>query len=466
MLFPISISLERHRAEVRRAVNDEKLNTIAHHMSGANTSTEWTIEGRRLIPLLPRLVPQTAFTGMANSAANEQSARNQLMLSPSETAVKHQIETNQAIDESLGTTTPKRRRLDSQNQAHFIPVKADPIVVQNTSNLVPNHRTPHSISTRTVVNPSNCYTVATTMSPQSVGQSGARVIFVSTPTTAQSNANTPAKGVNAIPLIQRHTSPQKPVIDVPNTRMTKQRPGRPPVNTSIVGLIGVSGNQTNQKNIKTTATKTTVNAANVSLATNVTRLPFISGTQVFAKSNGQQQVVVFPVNSRQQVSVPLSQTVKAISIPSTGPSVTTSAPTLIYQSGSNVKTGPRVQAPNLIIMQQKQIVSTSKTMTSVPTTAITLSKASIAKPQVIKSGQVFPGKKTVVDIGPNSKSQTFTLSDNSKIITKRVQTSPKSLQEMNINLSELSQRGGVLEIDASNEAFAGLFSSYNKVSVA
>lgn len=448
-------------------------------MSGANTSTEWTIEGRRLIPLLPRLVPQTAFTGMANSAANEQSARNQLMLSPSETGVKHVIETNPTIDETLATTTPKRRRLDSQNQTHLIPIKAnsvsEPIVVQNASNLVPNHRTPHSITTRTVVNPTNCYTVATTMSPHSsVGQSGARVIFVSTPTTAQPNAVNPSsKGVTAIPLIQRHTlSPSKPVIDVPNTRVTKQRPGRPSVNTSIVGLIGVAGNQTNQKTIKTTATKTTVNATNVSLAGNVTRIPFLSGTQVFAKSNGQQQVVVFPVNSRQQVSVPISQTVKAISIPSSGPSqtTTTTAPTLIYQSGSNVnvKTVPRVQAPNLIIMQQKPIVQTSKSMTSVPTTAITLSKASIGKPQAGKN-QIFPGKKTVVDIGPNSKSQTpvsfTTMSDNPRIITKRIQTSPKSLQEMNINLTELSQRGGVLEIDASSAEVAGLFSSYNKVSI-
>ncbi|KAK3095595.1 hypothetical protein FSP39_016479 [Pinctada imbricata] len=84
----LSISTERHRAEVRRAVNDEKLSTIAYHMSGPNTDSEWMIEGRRLIPLMPRLVPQTAFTVTANQVANMQAERNASMPSPSLTANK------------------------------------------------------------------------------------------------------------------------------------------------------------------------------------------------------------------------------------------------------------------------------------------------------------------------------------------------------------------------------------------
>ena len=426
-------------------------------MSGPNTSTEWTIEGRRLIPLLPRLVPQTAFTGVANTAATDQMNRNQLMLSPSETGIK-QMDSNQVTDDAFSTTTPKRRRVDSQSQSQFGPLKTnsicEPIVVQNASPFGPNQRSPHSISSRTVVNAGNCYTVSTTLSP-TMGQSGARVIFVSTSTTSPSSVNTTTKGVTAIPLISRHTlgSPQKPVIDIPNTRTIKQRPGRPAtVNTSIVGLIGVPGNQ---KQTKTVSNKTTINPTNVSLAANVTRIPFISGTQVFTKSNGQQQVVVFPVNSRQPVSI--GQTVKAISIPSSSGSVTTTAPTVIYQSGSNVKNVGRGQG-NLIIMQQKQIVNTSKPMTSGPTHAITLSKANIAKNQV--KSQLFPHKKQVVDIGPNPINQSlrFNLGDNPKIITKRIQTSPKSSHEIAVNLPELAQRG-VIEIDASNEAFAGLLNS-------
>ncbi|XP_012137016.1 uncharacterized protein LOC100874885 isoform X4 [Megachile rotundata] len=65
----LHISNERHRAEVRRAVNDEKLATIAEQLNGPNTGTDWTIEGRRVIPLLPRLKARSAFTTIANSLA-------------------------------------------------------------------------------------------------------------------------------------------------------------------------------------------------------------------------------------------------------------------------------------------------------------------------------------------------------------------------------------------------------------
>ncbi|KAK2586594.1 hypothetical protein KPH14_011468 [Odynerus spinipes] len=63
----LHISNERHRAEVRRAVNDEKLAMIAEQLNGPNTAIDWTMEGRRTIPLLPRLKAKNAFTMLANS---------------------------------------------------------------------------------------------------------------------------------------------------------------------------------------------------------------------------------------------------------------------------------------------------------------------------------------------------------------------------------------------------------------
>ncbi|XP_011058679.1 PREDICTED: protein EMSY [Acromyrmex echinatior] len=63
----LHISNERHRAEIRRAVNDEKLATIAEQLNGPNTGIDWTLEGRRSIPLLPRLKARSAFTTLANS---------------------------------------------------------------------------------------------------------------------------------------------------------------------------------------------------------------------------------------------------------------------------------------------------------------------------------------------------------------------------------------------------------------
>uniref|UniRef100_A0A3Q1MI67 EMSY transcriptional repressor, BRCA2 interacting n=1 Tax=Bos taurus TaxID=9913 RepID=A0A3Q1MI67_BOVIN len=101
----IGISTERHRAEVRRAVNDERLTTIAHKMnlslylgerpsysmSGPNSSSEWSIEGRRLVPLMPRLVPQTAFTVTANAVANAAVQHNASLPVPAETGSKEVV---------------------------------------------------------------------------------------------------------------------------------------------------------------------------------------------------------------------------------------------------------------------------------------------------------------------------------------------------------------------------------------
>ncbi|XP_041749636.1 BRCA2-interacting transcriptional repressor EMSY isoform X1 [Coregonus clupeaformis] len=97
----LSISTERHRAEVRRAVNDERLTTIAYHMSGPNSSSEWSIEGRRLVPLMPRLVPQTAFTVTANAVASATANQNASLLLPAETGNKEVV-----VCYSYTSTTP------------------------------------------------------------------------------------------------------------------------------------------------------------------------------------------------------------------------------------------------------------------------------------------------------------------------------------------------------------------------
>ncbi|XP_067669460.1 BRCA2-interacting transcriptional repressor EMSY-like isoform X2 [Haliotis asinina] len=106
----LSISTERHRAEVRRAVNDEKLATIADNIAGSNTTTEWVIEGRRLIPLMPRLVPQTAFTVTANQVANAQSEKNASLPFPSQTGCK---DSNGNLNNSAtaSTNTPVSSKL-------------------------------------------------------------------------------------------------------------------------------------------------------------------------------------------------------------------------------------------------------------------------------------------------------------------------------------------------------------------
>lgn len=46
-------------------------------LNGPNTWTDWAIEGRRTIPLLPRLKSHTAFTGLANSLSLVLAAANE-----------------------------------------------------------------------------------------------------------------------------------------------------------------------------------------------------------------------------------------------------------------------------------------------------------------------------------------------------------------------------------------------------
>ncbi|XP_055947481.1 BRCA2-interacting transcriptional repressor EMSY-like isoform X2 [Argiope bruennichi] len=87
----LSISMERHRAEIRRAVNDEHLNTIAERLFGPNTATEWAIEGRRVVPLVNRLAPQTVFTEIASSAAAAQAVKNSSLPLPGKTGSREMI---------------------------------------------------------------------------------------------------------------------------------------------------------------------------------------------------------------------------------------------------------------------------------------------------------------------------------------------------------------------------------------
>ena len=38
-----------------------------YRLSGPNTGTDWATEGRRIVPLLPRLKGRSAFTTLANT---------------------------------------------------------------------------------------------------------------------------------------------------------------------------------------------------------------------------------------------------------------------------------------------------------------------------------------------------------------------------------------------------------------
>lgn len=57
-------------------------------MGGSGTTSDWAIEGRRLIPLMPRLVPQTVFSGNADTAATSALQHNAKLPPPHTTGQK------------------------------------------------------------------------------------------------------------------------------------------------------------------------------------------------------------------------------------------------------------------------------------------------------------------------------------------------------------------------------------------
>lgn len=52
------------------------VNFVILSLHGTGTATEWSSEGKRLVSLTPRLVPQTVFTAKATHTANAVSHEN------------------------------------------------------------------------------------------------------------------------------------------------------------------------------------------------------------------------------------------------------------------------------------------------------------------------------------------------------------------------------------------------------
>ncbi|XP_075809390.1 BRCA2-interacting transcriptional repressor EMSY isoform X5 [Microtus pennsylvanicus] len=130
-------------------------------MSGPNSSSEWSIEGRRLVPLMPRLVPQTAFTVTANAVANAAVQHNASLPVPAETASKEGVSCSDEDEKPR-----KRRRTNSSGSSPVVlkevpkavvpvsktitvPVSGSPKmsnIMQSIANSLPPHMSPVKIT--------------------------------------------------------------------------------------------------------------------------------------------------------------------------------------------------------------------------------------------------------------------------------------------------------------------------------
>ena len=173
---------------MRRVTNDEKLATIASHIwAEEESSTEWKDEGKRVVPLLPRLAPQTAFYPIANAAATNQFKKNKLMPPPSETWNRKRQVLNQ-----MAPTETKRFRGDPNNPNIVITrksfpsspkTKTHPHQPQNVTPLV--SRVGKVTALRTIRSPQPYVTT-----PRPEAQGTPRVIFVSASSTMAHQSST------------------------------------------------------------------------------------------------------------------------------------------------------------------------------------------------------------------------------------------------------------------------------------
>ncbi|KAH8333820.1 hypothetical protein KR059_003706, partial [Drosophila kikkawai] len=126
------ITQERHRAEVRRAANDEQLSTIAENVCGPNTWQEWSREGRRPYPLLPRISPQTALSIVANDLAQKAFEENAKLATPAETGVHY----NQALIEQASFMSVKHGWMGGRSQDPAAVIMEEPFKVPDVPNEV------------------------------------------------------------------------------------------------------------------------------------------------------------------------------------------------------------------------------------------------------------------------------------------------------------------------------------------
>ncbi|KAJ8031023.1 BRCA2-interacting transcriptional repressor EMSY [Holothuria leucospilota] len=229
----LSISTERHKAEVRRAVNDETLTCICEKLNDSNASLEWAMEGRRMVPLIPRLVPQTSYLQIANQAAMEALQQNRAMQLAEEAksdgkVVKDEVpsssKSSTSSDTGLptklselivlprGTVLPQKSVLDNPNPEELFQKKKDqPSQKENFEGLP--HVSKLLGKTGRQITPATDPSPGGTPTPQvSVGEPQTLVSSQSVTKPVHPSAVTTASSQMKGPVLPLHTTtPQAPI---------------------------------------------------------------------------------------------------------------------------------------------------------------------------------------------------------------------------------------------------------------
>ncbi|XP_045673817.1 BRCA2-interacting transcriptional repressor EMSY isoform X5 [Phyllostomus hastatus] len=395
----LSISTERHRAEVRRAVNDERLTTIAHKMnlslylgerpsysmSGPNSSSEWSIEGRRLVPLMPRLVPQTAFTVTANAVANAAIQHNASLPVPAETGSKEGVSCSDEDEKPR-----KRRRTNSSSSSPVVlkevpkavvpvsktitvPVSGSPKmsnIMQSIANSLPPHMSPVKI---TFTKPSTQTTNTTTQ----------KVIIVTTSPSSTFVPNILSKSHNyaavtkLVPTSVIASTTQKPpvVISASQSSLVSSSSSGSSSSTPspIPNTVAVTAVVSSTPSVVMSTVAQGVSTSAIKMASASTRLPSPKSlvgapTQILAQFPKQQQQSpkqqLHQVQQQTQQQVAQSSSVSHQQQPQQSPLPPGIKPTIQIKQESGVKIITQQVQPSKIL--PKPVTATLPTSSNSP----------------------------------------------------------------------------------------------------
>ncbi|XP_036866527.1 BRCA2-interacting transcriptional repressor EMSY isoform X9 [Manis javanica] len=400
----LSISTERHRAEVRRAVNDERLTTIAHNMSGPNSSSEWSIEGRRLVPLMPRLVPQTAFTVTANAVANAAIQHNASLPVPAETGSKEGVSCSDEDEKPR-----KRRRTNSSSSSPVVlkevpkavvpvsktitvPVSGSPKmsnIMQSIANSLPPHMSPVKI---TFTKPSTQTTNTTTQ----------KVIIVTTSPSSTFVPNILSKSHNyaavtkLVPTSVIASTTQKPpvVITASQSSLVSSSGSGSAVSSPVPSTVAVTAVVSSTPSVVMSTVAQGVSTSAIKVAS--TRLPSPKSlvgapTQILAQFPKQHQP-----SPKQQLHQVQQQTQQQVAQPSP----------ISHQQQPQQSTLPPGIKPTIQIKQESGV----KIIT-----------------QQVQPSKILP-KPVTATLPTSSNSPIMVVSSNGAIMTTKLVTTPTGTQ--------------------------------------
>uniref|UniRef100_A0A8C9VXE7 BRCA2-interacting transcriptional repressor EMSY n=1 Tax=Scleropages formosus TaxID=113540 RepID=A0A8C9VXE7_SCLFO len=423
----LSISTERHRAEVRRAVNDERLTTIAYHMSGPNSSSEWSIEGRRLVPLMPRLVPQTAFTVTANAVANATAHQNASLLLPAETGNKEVV-----VCYSYTSTTSTPTSATAPSGAAATAVVKSPRPASPASNVVvlPSGSTVYvksvSCSDEDERPRKRRRTNSSSSSPVVLKEVPKPVPAISKTITVPVSGSPKMSNImqsiaNSLPP---HMSPVKITFTKPTTQTT---------------------NTTTQKVIIVTTSPSSNFVPNIlSKSHNYAAVSKLVSTSMLTSSS-QKQTVVIPASSSPS---PVPATVAVTTVVSSTPSVVMSTIAQGSSSAAVKVATARLPSPKTLVGSPTQILSQSPKQlpqsSSIPAsggTAQTATTASGSKPtiqikqesgvkiitQQMQPSKILP-KPSTAALPSTTASPIMVVSSNGAIMTTKLVSTPTGTQ--------------------------------------